>query len=586
MVKKVLFVHALMLCFLTSWSQNSSLKPGGFKYILDMVHNNPGEPPVLTSFNDPNKLVEYGYNAMVINDFVFVHAAITFDKLNPEIFPNGSESRKWVEDAARKVDEKIKACHDAGIKCLYFTDIIVLPKKLKELYSSEICDEKGNIDIHKPKTQEIHRLMIREIFERFPQLDGLVVRTGETYLNNVPFHTGNNPITQGPESHKVLLNILRDEVCVKANKLLFYRTWSFDGFHTDPKYYLDVTNAVEPHKNLFFLIKHTGGDYWRTFPFNKTLGIGKHKQIVEIQCQREYEGKGSFPNYIMDGVINGFEEYQGMQHPYCLNDIKDNPLIAGIWSWSRGGGWVGPYIKNELWCDLNAYVISHWAANPNATEQQIFDSYMDKLGIKGESRAKFRELCLLSQKGILRGHYFNKIKFPEAKPAHKYINWTRDQFLGGLDQLKPVIDTFIARGTLDTALAEKKEAVDIWDKIVKLANEIKVPDATTADYIKVSSKYGWFKFSIMYQGWIIMAEGRKGDISHTYDIEKINTAISAYDSLWKQYEEFAAANKQCATLYMPYSWKNKSPEYHELTGLQQTVDKYRAIVKNITTNSN
>ena len=38
-------------------------------------------------------------------------------------------------------------------------------------------------------------------------------------------------------------------------------------------------------------IKHTNGDYFRTYPFNKTLTLSKHKQIVEVQCQREYEGK-------------------------------------------------------------------------------------------------------------------------------------------------------------------------------------------------------------------------------------------------------------------------------------------------------
>ena len=27
------------------------------------------------------------------------------------------------------------------------------------------------------------------------------------------------------------------------------------------------------------------------------LAIGKHAQVVEIECQREYEGKGAYPNY-------------------------------------------------------------------------------------------------------------------------------------------------------------------------------------------------------------------------------------------------------------------------------------------------
>ena len=34
---------------------------------------------------------------------------------------------------------------------------------------------------------------------------------------------------------------------------------------------------------------------------------------------------------------------------------KRTDLYAGIWTWSRGGGWGGPYIENEMWCDLNAW---------------------------------------------------------------------------------------------------------------------------------------------------------------------------------------------------------------------------------------
>ena len=46
-------------------------------------------------------------------------------------------------------------------------------------------------------------------------------------------------------------------------------------------------------------------------PFNPTLGIGRHRQIVEVQCQREYEGKGAYPNYVVKGVVEGFEENAG-----------------------------------------------------------------------------------------------------------------------------------------------------------------------------------------------------------------------------------------------------------------------------------
>lgn len=322
-------------------------------YVLDMVHNNPGEPLTQTRFADPEYLKSYGYNGQVINDFVFAHAAITFDKLNPSIFPKGSKEREWVLKAAEHVRQNINAAHKAGLKCYYFTDIIVLPKKLVALYHDEICDERGRISFERPKTIEIHKIMLDELFDTFPGLDGLVIRTGETYLNNVPYHTGNNPITNGIESHIKLINLLRQEVCVKRNKMIFYRTWASGGMDQKPEVYLNVTNRIKPHPNLVFMIKHTKGDYQRTFNFNPTLGIGKHPQVVEVQCQREYEGKGAYPNYIAEGVINGFEEYTNGSRPQpgnkSLNDIKDNPNFRGVWTWSRGGGWIGPYITNELW---------------------------------------------------------------------------------------------------------------------------------------------------------------------------------------------------------------------------------------------
>jgi len=187
--------------------------------------------------------------------------------------------------------------------------------------------------------------MLQEVFETFPGLDGLVIRTGETYLNDVPYHIGNNPITNGVASHVKLISLLKEVVCEKYNKKIFYRTWGFGGMHDDPAYYLDVVNQIQPHQNLIFSIKHTRGDYHRTYDFNPTLTLGKHQQIIEVQCQREYEGKGAYPNYIANGLINGFEEYESYkpQKGYkSLDEIKNNPNIVGVWTWSRGGGWVGP----------------------------------------------------------------------------------------------------------------------------------------------------------------------------------------------------------------------------------------------------
>jgi hypothetical protein len=383
--------------------------------------------------------------------------------------------------------------------------------------------------------------MLNELFDTFPDLDGLVIRTGETYLNNVPYHTGNNPITNGAESHVKLINLLREEVCVKRNKKIFYRTWSLGGIHEDPKYYLNVTNRIEPHENLVFSIKHSKGDYQRTFDFNPTLGIGKHGQIVEVQCQREYEGKGAYPNYVMDGVINGFEEFSKntpQTGNKSLNDIKNNPNFKGVWSWSRGGGWVGPYISNEFWCKLNSYVIGHWGVNTKQTEKEVFNHFMDENGIEGVSRNRFRELCLLSAKAVLRGHDSADLPFDD-----EWVWWMRDEFLAGISptdnsvkvitsegQLHQAFSYWYSKGLLKKAIAEKYDAVEIWKKITELSESIILKNKEDEHYIQTSSKYGLLLHQIIAEGWNIMGLGYIGDQTGVYDAVSLASSLSKYAS--------------------------------------------------------
>ena len=557
-------------------------------YILDMVHNNPGEPLTKTDFSNPIFLKKTGYTGQVINDFTFAHAAITFDKLSTAIFPEGSKERKWVLKAAEKVRLNIKKAHDAGIKVYYFTDIIVLPKTLVALYHDEICDKSGKISFERPKTIEIHRIMLEELFNTFPDLDGLVIRTGETYLNNVPYHTGNNPITNGEESHIKLINLLKEEVCVKRNKQVFYRTWSFGGMHDSPKYYLNVTNKIEPHHNLVFSIKHTKGDYHRTYPFNPCLGIGNHLQIVEVECQREYEGKGAFPNYVIDGVINGFEECSTQNNIgkyQCLNDLKSNKNLVGIWSWSRGGGWVGPYISNEFWCKLNALVVSKWGQNTNLTEEECFNSFMDENGIvNNESRKAFRKLCLLSAKAVLRGHESAQIPFNNG-----WTFWMRDEFLGGIDSsstqsgvseepLHRAFNYFFINGLLDKFIEEKYESVSIWEEIVDLSGKIDLNDKANQNYIKVSCKYGLLLHQIIASGLKALSIGFKWERTGIYDKEKLKESIVNYDNAWDEYLKLKKDNPFCATLYKPYSFVFVPPIYTGDKGMKASVDKYRKLL--------
>jgi len=489
--------------------------------LIDMVHNNPGEHPFETHFNDPFLIKQLGYTGKVYELFESAQFGIDWASVDPDIFPAGSTERAWVEAKGMELDKLYSSTKAAGLNVYCHTDMVVLPKKLVEKYN--LSSSLG--DVSNPETQKFLRLAIRQMFQRFPQLDGLVVRIGETYLQGAPYHQGGMKDKADPEKTIApLMNLLREEVCVNLNKKVFFRSWM--SFDTDSKKYLRVSDGVEPHPNLAVVVKHCEGDFHRGNPFSKVLGIGRHSQLVEVQCQREYEGKGAYPNYIAHGVIEGFEEHQGQS----LRKLwSSNPLIIGMSTWSRGGGWEGPYLSNELWCDLNVYVLAKWTVTPSRTEEEIFGEYCSKvLKLNAADAAKFRRLCFLSADAIYRG----------KRSTQNDIDgwWTRDEYIA-----RPPLPKDAAKR--QRILEEKDASVRMWSEIVTLAKEIQFPDHTIKEYVVTSSEYGLDLFRIYRAGFQLAA------LESPIDKAKAADLISEYDQAWSDLRKLKEDHPSCATLY-------------------------------------
>jgi hypothetical protein len=570
----------------------------GERFCLDMVYPNPGEGKTASSFLDPWKLARWGYTGQVSPNYI--ESTVMYDTFDPAIFPEESAGRAWAVEHAGEIDQQIAAAHAAGIAFYAFTDFIVLPKSLVEKYKNEILT-KDRIDLHRPMTQKILRAMMDEIFTRYPTLDGLMVRWGETYLVDVPFHTGGNPIVRGAESQVELIQLLREEVCEKRGKMMFYRTWGAH-FHTEPEFYLAVTDRIEPHPKLVFSIKYAKGDFHRMQLFNPTLGIGKHRQIVEVQCQPEAYGKGACPYYIAGGVIDGWEEFSylgeanvrrcfydnrgGKGSPGVtekeivqmrvrnLREFSQDERFAGVWTWSRGGGWQGPYIKNELWCELNVWVVGQWAQRPGQATGELRDQFArDRLGLQGEDLSRFAKLCDLSAAAALRGHM--------SLVANIEAWWTRDHWIGGVDQLKEDIERIIDEGKAEAFLAEKAQASAMWREIERLAGELSIQDEKTQEFFVSSCAYGRILYGIFEQAWTVMLLGRELDRGMQVDTKRITQAIADHDKLWERWRILEKQSPSCATIY-----KDFYPRYEKGvgmfptdSGLGATVNQYRRLIE-------
>lgn len=514
------------------------------KLLMDMVHDNPGEERTKTSFRNPEKLLAYGYNTQV---FKHNDTTITFKKLNKDFFSTAG-GHTWLEQMTEYSADEINAAHNAGLLTMCHTDLFVLPKLLVDEYRSEICDAKGRISIFKKKTKEIHSLLFDELFDKYP-LDGLIIRVGETYLHDTPYHIGNGAVEYGDRDEEIktfieLINFLRSEVCVKHNKYLIFRTWDCfpDKFHANADYYLDVTNNIEPHEKLLFSIKHTALDFWRYVKFNPCIGKGMHKQVIEVQCQREYEGKGAYPMYIANGVINGFSENKNI---LGIKDFANNPLFNGIYTWSRGGGWNGPYIKNEFWCDLNVYVISQYAADTARTEKEIFLEYaMNKMKLDKANAEKFYALCLKVPEAVLHGRYITPYDLSLNESFMPCGNWIRDDCIAGLQRdLNKVFDYLETNSLVDEALKEKDLTVQLWEEIKADFNQIVFSDKELKEFIGNSIEYGIRFYHIVDISFHIFAKCRRK--------EKVADLLKEYDKAWDEFNALLK-NENAATGYFDH----------------------------------
>lgn len=579
MKKHLIIFFLISFCFGFSSARNTDT------FILDMVHNNPGESPYETPYIDPFFLKQEGFNGSVPH--WHINCAILYSKFNRMLTRKGTDEYNWILNHAGKIKERLDNFEKAGVATYPFTDFLVFPESVWDVYGNEISGDNSKNrhrkpDIRKKRTQELLRFQIDEIFRSFPGLDGITLRFGETYLHDTPFHIGNSPINDDKgkiEDHVLLISILREQVCEKWNKKLFYRTWDFGyNFHNSPEFYLAVTDQIEPHRNLIFSIKYQQDDYHRMTPFNPCLGIGKHQQLVESQSRMEAYGKAAHPYYTAKGVIEGWPEtvfeiefgthrftgkMNDADNPRGLKDVIKTGLISGVVTWSNGGGWQGPYIMNEFWSAMNTYVVSHWAKNPDKTEEELFFEYATKNGIKGYSAYCLRQIAMLSIEGVRKGH------------ANSYTGnnmwWTRDEFFGWAENRR-VISDILSADVKEKVISEKEEASALWMAIEALARQIDCDNDELEEFIKVSSTYGRIKYQLIETMWKLMIEYEEIKRGKNPDREYIVKELQRYDYLWNEWRTLKDSHECCATIYTDMAFRNnKKGSIGDLAGRMRKI---------------
>lgn len=349
----------------------------------------------------------------------------------------------------------------------------------------------------------------------------------------------------------------------------------------------------------------------RYMDWNQQLGVGNHAQIIEVELQREYEAKLATPDYIMPGYIYGFNDLPTGGDSSGIIDVLAKPQVRGLWTWSRGGGWWGPYIHHyEYWVDLHMSVSSCWwnanfgaakaqsasspvlrrpgsSARPKEvkTEEDCYNEFVQEqwgLAPGTPEAAALRVIAVNSSEAVKTGHYC-----PEGPDFSNCWIWTRDDRLGGLQQgLGSHFETMVTSADPDSALnasiAWKDASVATWTAMQGLfvssgadAALQASGRAPLANYIRVSIEFGLRLYSIVREAFEIFAWGVRHDHGLPTNKTALGTALQRYDAGWAGYAGFGLANEEAPSLYRPvyFNLPGQEPE----PGMNATVQIYRPL---------
>jgi hypothetical protein len=440
---------------------------------LATLLQNPGEPSVSTQYKNPAVLKELGYNGLVLYNTVGLSGVSS-----PEEIADRELSR-WVaqqlDDTARRVDEAVAA----GLDVYLSYDMLVLPRDYVQNHADELCCRGSTETLCPASKLAMQRSMaaMEALIQRLPKIAGIVLRLGDTDARRLPYLSGNDLYTphcpgcsQMGRADRVIAAIESAYECVaiKHNRRLIVRAWNVrpSGFHDSPELAQRIVARLPgdvSDDRLVLSFKFTQTDFWRYQPWNQSSlvagGKGGRPIMYELQCQREFEGKGGMPNYQptlwRDGMPEAFEADRG-----GLAQIADQVNLAGLWAWVRGGGWGGPFVTDEAWIDANVAAVPQLADDPAANVMQLAKQWC-------KDRLKIEEPDLINAvTGILErsaelareAFYFGPFTATKSSSWHPAADWISDDQINA-EACWRIIQR-IPENELDLTVQEKEHAAE------------------------------------------------------------------------------------------------------------------------------
>jgi hypothetical protein len=439
---------------------------------LAALINNPGEPPAESRYNDPAALKQLGYT-----DRVFYETTALSGLESVEVIGD-PELRRWLHHTEEQLLRQIDQAREAGLGVYLFYDMLVLPTDLLQHSPGNYsCRRQPNTLCPASETTLTQAMAgLNALLTHWPQVDGIVLRFGETDAPRLPHLMGNDVYSPHcPRCDKLSAADRIAKVLAQAHKLvvgrhgkrLIARAWHLrpNGMHDTPQLMRELAPRLpgdERDDRLILSFKFTHSDFWRYQRWNPaSLTCGNRPIIYELQCQREYEGKGGIPNWQVPLWRDGLPEMREAEtRPSGLAAVHEQVNLAGLWAWVRGGGWGGPFVSSEHWIDANVVAVPALAEEPTADPTTLGQQWIrQRLGVSDERLVEALSAVLEHTPRFIRqAFYIEPLARQRQDPWHPSGGWIRDDLVDAAAAWR--IMQRLSLEQLDAAVQEKEAAAE------------------------------------------------------------------------------------------------------------------------------
>ncbi|WP_432800127.1 hypothetical protein [Poriferisphaera sp. WC338] len=439
---------------------------------LATLIENPGEPLIDSRYHDPSHLKQLGFNGVVL------YPTTALSGLNQLEDIKSDEMKRWIKNHTQCVEQEIEKARAAELAVYLFYDMLVLPADIVDLSPASInC--KNRTDTICPASSKAYDLCMQALethLQNWRHVDGIVLRFGDTDAPRLPYLLGNDiysPYCPRCSNLSKLdriteaINRAYDIIVNHHQKKLIVRAWNVrpNGLHDSIELAQKLAAKLPGDENddrLILSFKFTHTDFWRYQTWNKSsLQFGNRPILYELQCQREFEGKGSFCNWQYPIWQNGMPETVEQEQSAGIKNISKHTSFSGIFAWVRGGGWGGPFISSESWIDANVYAAIQLADNPETAPEDVASHWVrEQLNIQDESVVQIIVKILLDSESMVRQAFYIE-PFARKRIDGWYPNadWIQDDVFDA-DALARLLEKLTAKEAAK-ALAEKQNVLDM-----------------------------------------------------------------------------------------------------------------------------